>query len=109
MEDRTPLSGARNRAAGVANSKARRSVPTPGSTTTTWMDPVGKNRWLVPRTKAAWRVSCGRILVGEIDEGGGRVNVEDYPFHHADVGVGGAEIGGQNDGRGVHGLTLLCW
>ncbi len=40
----TPLSGAMKVWTSVSTARMRRSVPTPGSTTTTWTVSLGKNR-----------------------------------------------------------------
>ena len=44
----------------------------------------------------------GADAVGEVDDVGGRVDAVDDAAHHADVGVGEAEIGEQDDGRRGH-------
>ena len=40
--------------------------------------------------------------VGEVDDVGGGINPVDDAAHHADVGIGQAEIGGQDYGRCGH-------
>ena len=52
-----PLSGTTNVPWGVTTTSARRDVPTPGSTTATWMVSGGKNGQTEPSTNAAWATS----------------------------------------------------
>ena len=88
-----------------------RDVPTPGSTTATWIVPAGNSGVTSASAMAPLADVLRRDGVREVDDLRRGVDREDDALHRGDVGAAFAEVGGERDeghGRGS-GCVVSGW
>ena len=78
---------------------ARRSLPTPGSTTATWTVPGGNHGAAWRSTSAPASTSCGGMPCDTSTTGDARRARRDHALHDADERVDEPEVGGERDQR----------